>query len=456
MEKYVFISYSSHDKNVADAICHFLEGNGIPCWIAPRDILPGETWAGSIIKAIRNCSVMLLIYSKNSNESGQVANEVDKAFSNGKTIIPFMMDQTPLNDDFDYYLSRKHWLLAYPDYKTRFADLLNAVTKIVPPYEPSSNPAQGQESPSSNVSKNIIESSRSKEMVILQKMDVSEPESPKVKNVEQAESVKIVNSEEKTGEEAQSDEFTPIWSVDATEKQRSVISEILSNMVKVDGGTLELGATKEQLKWAKKNENPAHLVELSTFWICKFQVTQSEWDAIMNSDSSSDDNRKIPMNDVSLVDCREFVKILREKSGIDFALPTEAQWEFAARGGVKSEGFIYAGSNDLKEVAWYIWNSGGNIHPVGLLKPNELGLYDMSGNVSEWCDDLYGEYTGDLLKDPHNCYKKPGFWTSGNFTYRGGDYVSTKNCRVSYRDSMQETYKSKQLGLRLVIKPIKS
>lgn len=137
MEKYVFISYSSHDKNVADAICHFLEGNGIPCWIAPRDILPGETWAGSIIKAIRNCSVMLLIYSKNSNESGQVANEVDKAFSNGKTIIPFMMDQTPLNDDFDYYLSRKHWLLAYPDYKTRFADLLNAVTKIVPPYEPS-------------------------------------------------------------------------------------------------------------------------------------------------------------------------------------------------------------------------------------------------------------------------------------------------------------------------------
>lgn len=133
MEKYVFISYSSNDKLIADAICHFLEENAILCWMAPRDIMPGSTWAGAIIKAIRECAAMLLIYSKNSNDSSQVANEVDKAFSNGKPIIPFMMDSTPLNDDFDYYLSRKHWLVAYPDYRERFTDLLKVVSKLVSP-----------------------------------------------------------------------------------------------------------------------------------------------------------------------------------------------------------------------------------------------------------------------------------------------------------------------------------
>lgn len=113
--KYVFISYSSANKGIADATCHILEECGIPCWIAPRNIIPGKTWAGNIVQAIRDCSLMVLIYSEDSNSSSQVANEVDKAFSHGKIIIPFMVDSTPMNDDFDYYLSRKHWLVAYPD-----------------------------------------------------------------------------------------------------------------------------------------------------------------------------------------------------------------------------------------------------------------------------------------------------------------------------------------------------
>lgn len=125
--KFVFISYSSVNKPIADAACHILEEFGISCWIAPRNIVPGNTWAGNIVQAIRNCSIMVLIYSEESNRSQQVANEVDKAFSNGKTIIPFMVDATPLNDDFDYYLSRKHWLVAYPDYKEMLMPLVEAV-----------------------------------------------------------------------------------------------------------------------------------------------------------------------------------------------------------------------------------------------------------------------------------------------------------------------------------------
>lgn len=125
--KYVFISYSSVNKTVADAACHMLEEYGIPCWIAPRNIIPGNTWAGNIVQAIRECSLMVLIYSEDSNKSSQVANEVDKAFSQGKIIIPFMVDSTPMNDDFDYYLSRKHWLVAYPDYKEMLMPLVEAV-----------------------------------------------------------------------------------------------------------------------------------------------------------------------------------------------------------------------------------------------------------------------------------------------------------------------------------------
>ncbi len=126
-DKYVFISYSFVNKTIADATCHVLEECGIPCWIAPRNIIPGKTWAGNIVQAIRDCSLMVLIYSEDSNGSSQVANEVDKAFSHGKIIIPFMVDSTPMNDDFGYYLSRKHWLVAYPDYKEMLMPLAEAV-----------------------------------------------------------------------------------------------------------------------------------------------------------------------------------------------------------------------------------------------------------------------------------------------------------------------------------------
>lgn len=130
--QFIFISYSSKDKTVANAVCHYLEERGIPCWIAPRDIMPGETWAAAIVHAIRDCFAMVLIYSCESNTSHQVANEVDKAFSQAKTIIPFLVDSTPMCDELDYYLSRKHWLVAYPNYKEKLKPLAETLTKFFP------------------------------------------------------------------------------------------------------------------------------------------------------------------------------------------------------------------------------------------------------------------------------------------------------------------------------------
>ncbi len=129
--RFVFISHSSVNKSIADAICHMLEDNGIACWIAPRDILPGRTWAGNIMQAIQDCSAMVLVYSSDYTSSTQVANDVNNACSLNKTIIPFMVDDTPMNDDFNYYLSRRHWLVAYPDYEEKLQPLVEAVAKVI-------------------------------------------------------------------------------------------------------------------------------------------------------------------------------------------------------------------------------------------------------------------------------------------------------------------------------------
>ena len=131
MEYDVFISHSSKDKTIADAICHALEENDIRCWIAPRDIRPGKTWASEIGQGIKNSQIVLLVYTKNANQSEAVSNEIDIAFSNKKTIIPFLIDNTPMNEDFNFYLNRKHWLVAYPDYKKKFAELINSVCHIL-------------------------------------------------------------------------------------------------------------------------------------------------------------------------------------------------------------------------------------------------------------------------------------------------------------------------------------
>ena len=131
MKHEVFISYSSQDKNIADAICHSLEQHGITCWIAPRDVQPGSPYAREIIKGIKNCQVMLLVFTSHSNTSEHVSNEIDTAFNNGKIIIPFLVEDVPMDEELKYYLSRKHWLVAYPDYEKRFSELVNAVSNVI-------------------------------------------------------------------------------------------------------------------------------------------------------------------------------------------------------------------------------------------------------------------------------------------------------------------------------------
>ena len=227
-------------------------------------------------------------------------------------------------------------------------------------------------------------------------------------------------------------------------------------MVHVEGGTFTMGATSEQGSDALSWEEPAHQVALSSYYIGQTEVTQALWTAVMGETVSQIATRNgwstygvgdnYPMYYVSWDDCQEFVRKLNQLTGKNFRLPTEAEWEYAARGGSKSRGYKYSGSNTLGSVAWYADNSGKAAHPVGTKSSNELGLYDMSGNVWEWCQDWYGDYSSSPQTNPKGS-------NSGLYrVIRGGSWgFNARYCRVSYRDINTPSFRGDSLGLRLVL-----
>ena len=227
-----------------------------------------------------------------------------------------------------------------------------------------------------------------------------------------------------------------------------ILANLAADMVYVEGGTFTMGATAEQGSDADDDEKPAHQVTLSSFYICKHEVTQEEWEAVMGSNPSNMKGKRLPVEQVTWTDCLTFINKLNSLTGKHYRLPTEAEWEYAARGGNRSNGYKYSGSNTHGNVAWFSINSGDKTHEVMTKSPNELGLYDMSGNVMEWCSDWYdSEY---YAISPSNNPK--GASSGSNRVYRGGSWGSlARRCRVSYRGSCTPSFRNFNLGLRLAL-----
>ena len=221
---------------------------------------------------------------------------------------------------------------------------------------------------------------------------------------------------------------------------------ITIDMVKVEAGTFMMGATSEmQNPW--DDEKPVREVILTNdYYIGKYEVTQSLWQAVMGTNPSYFKGDNLPVEQVSWDNCLEFISKLNSLTGRKFRLPTEAEWEYAARGGKKSRGYQYSGSFNISDVAWYNGNSGNKIHPIGMKQANELGVYDMSGNVNEWCQDWYGSYVSSSQTNPLGA-------NSGSFRVcRGGSwYFGTVNCRSSFRSRGNPDTRSRYLGFRLVL-----
>ena len=218
------------------------------------------------------------------------------------------------------------------------------------------------------------------------------------------------------------------------------------NMVRVDGGTFMMGATSEQGSDAYDDEKPAHQVTLSTYSIGETQVTQELWQAVMGSNPSNWKGNNLPVEKVSWNDCQTFIQKLNQLTGRHFRLPTEAEWEYAARGGSRSRGYKYSGSDRIEDVAWYDGNASKKTHPVKTKQANELGLYDMSGNVCEWCQDWYSSYSSSSQTNPTGP-------SSGSYrVYRGGSWlINAGSCRVSFRRNDSPGYPIIDLGLRLAL-----
>ena len=237
---------------------------------------------------------------------------------------------------------------------------------------------------------------------------------------------------------------TPITPL-ASQDRIFTVGSVTFKMIRVDGGTFTMGATSEQGNDAYDDEKSAHQVTLSSYYIGETEVTQALWQAVMGSNPSYFSGSNKPVESVSWNDCQDFIRRLNALTGENFRLPTEAEWEFAARGGNKSWGYKYAGSNNIDNVAWYYNNSNAKgenssdygTHNVATKSPNELGLYDMSGNVWEWCQDWYGSYSS-------------GSQTNFRVSRGGSWFNSARDCRVSNRDDRIPDHRD-GLGLRLAL-----
>ena len=222
----------------------------------------------------------------------------------------------------------------------------------------------------------------------------------------------------------------------------SIIQQAIYDMVWVEGGSFLMGVTSKHYNIALSNEEPVHKVTLSGFFISKYEVTQELWTAVMGENPSQfGGNLRRPTETVTWNDCQDFIRKLNQLTMKTFRLPTEAEWEYAARGGNQSAGYTYAGNNICGRVAWYISDS---TYPVGQKQPNELGLYDMSGNVWEWCHDWYDSYTAYDQTNPLGPSYGPGRVIRG-----GSSREEAKSCRVASRRKETPTYSAAWIGLRL-------
>ena len=257
------------------------------------------------------------------------------------------------------------------------------------------------------------------------------------------------------GEEPQPGEGTQ---PDEEGTQTFTVNGVSFKMVSVEGGSFWMGnANDYRAVIATYPPKPRHYVTISSFSIGQTEVTQALWYAVMGQKPTADGAQwsststgyglgdNYPAYYVSWEDCQVFLSRLNELTGKQFRLPTESEWEFAARGGTKSNNYIFAGSDEVGDVAWYMLNAYTAPREVATKKPNELGIYDMSGNVSEWCQDWYGSYTSDAQTDP------TGPASGTNRIVRGGSYADWNECAVFIRSVDKPSSRSAKTGLRLVL-----
>ncbi|MEI6681011.1 MAG: SUMF1/EgtB/PvdO family nonheme iron enzyme [Bacteroidota bacterium] len=430
MEHDVFISYSNKNKQTADAICHVLEQHNIKCWIAHRDISIGEKYGNVIEQAICSCKVFIIIFSKESSQAPWVESELNIAFTDRRVIMPFRIDSTKLEGEMRLMLNNKHWIEAYPNPEERFAELVAAVARQVGiKITPSASSLPNDDFP----------------------FNRKQPLPAEEKEKQKTQQKTCPNPAcKRTGLSAEA-VYCPYCSAKLTDPGcdlvnfTEIVNDVCFDMVVVEGGTFIMGSNN-----GDEDEKPIHKVTLDNFYIGQYPVTQKLWQIVTGSNPSYFKGDHLPVEKISWDDTQEFIEKLNLKTGKSYRLPTEAEWDYAARGGNQSRGYTYSGSNSIDDVAWYDGNSGLKTHPVGQKQANELGLYDMSGNVCEWCNDWFA--SDYYANSPEFNPKGPA--TGGRRVFRGGSCLSIpRRCHSSNRYYYYPIYHFDLRGFRLAFIP---
>lgn len=466
MERFpIFISYSRHDLDQIRSIRDEIESaTGARCWMDLRAIESGaKRFTKDIIEGINSCEVFLFMLTEHSQHSEFALRELDFADKKGKHVVIINVNDCPMTDEFQFLYGLTD-TISWTDVPQR-DKLLRDLKRWIAEAEPKPDPEQerlarekaekerqererkareeSQRKAKEEAEREAREKAERERMAREQQGVVSNP-APKKKSLPwiigglaAAVIISLALIFSSKGDVQASVQTTSSGDLEL------VVDGISYVMKPVEGGTFQMGSNDSD---AYDSEKPVHSVMVSSFYMGETEVTQALWKAVMGGNPSNFKGDNLPVDQVSWNDCQEFIRKLNGLTGKNFRLPTEAEWEYAARGGNKSKGYKYAGSNSIDNVAWYDGNSGSKTHPVKTKSPNELGLYDMSGNVWEWCGDWYGSYGSGSQTDP----KGP---SSGSLrVLRGGSWFDfARRCRVSRRNLIGPGYGSINYGFRLVL-----
>jgi formylglycine-generating enzyme required for sulfatase activity len=472
MDHDLFISYATEDKAVADALCHGLEAEGIRCWMAPRDILPGQSWKGTIASAIRHCRVMVLIFSRHSNRSQNSQNEVELAFDNGKIIIPFRIEAVEPTDALEYCIRRTHWLDALTEPRQQaIQHLASLVLRTIPPPSapaPTSDPVPEPLSPSAPVpptpAPGDTNGTATTPPIPAPFRGVPPPDKPADPPADPKPAQNPLSSLVRKyrtplvilggvgllalallalPDDPRTDPFGEMntLELDASTAESTTQEQKPLAFVPIPAGRFIMGSTSAE---ASNDEQPLHEVEISqSFEIGQYEVTQHQWEAVMGHNPSRFTGENRPVEMVSWEDVVAFLGTLNQREdGYTYRLPTEAEWEYACRAGTTEDRY-----GDLEAVAWYAQNAGQETHPVGEKQANPWGLYDCLGNVREWVADWYSSstYHESPSVDP------TGPATGYSRVLRGGSWSFDPSfVRAAYRSLNEPSVRDGDIGVRVV------